>query len=116
MRMRNAARLSTIFTMRRHFEGGVYTAQPLSSAATFRGRRQFDVRRHFEEIRYHMETTVFNKMLCVSISTCTCMYIHVRVRTPEIALCPALCSMSTDTLHACAIKTDINHQIFDELC
>ena len=55
MRMRNAARLSMTFTMRRHFEGGVYIAQPLSSAATFRGRRQFDVRRHFEEIRYiHM--------------------------------------------------------------
>ena len=39
MRMRKAACSLTTFTMRRHFEGGVYTAQPLSSAATFRGRR-----------------------------------------------------------------------------
>ena len=42
-------------TMRRDFEGGVYHGTSWQiNAATFRGRRDFEVRRDFEEIRYIM--------------------------------------------------------------
>ena len=38
--------------MRRDFEGGVYWDEMAVGAATFRGQRDFEVRRDFEEIRY----------------------------------------------------------------
>ena len=87
MRMRNAARLSTTFTMRRHFKGGVYTVEPLSSAATFRGRR------HFEEIRY---TSIYRAEICAILLHLRCSFQRYHV-SPKSASKKSMCNMYSVT-------------------